>query len=777
MKRLQIDRFRRVILSVFLLLGLIICESLDAATVKGVVYSAEDDSPLIGVRIEISADSAQMQYALTGNRGDFEFSWPEQTARCTIIIACMGYEPQHLSITNVISDVDLGKIYISPAAQMMKELEVTASESKVINLPDKSIVFPTQLEKDRATDPLNLIKQVTYTAPMLSVDDRAQTITIGGEPAQILINGVKRKYSQFNTLNPKDILKVEYITYTDMRYGAPYINIITQRPEAGGSFMGQLSAPVTTRQENHQVYSSYLYGKHEVSVNYNGLFRDSRKDYRNEVEQYFYPDRVYEDKLTCIPNRLLDRDHDFTLEYSLVGGPKKLLTVTTGMSYHSYYLRDKQLSESGATTLYRSNMRHANTLSPTLNIYGSLPVGENGRLEMNLSGGYVSGDYTRELFQTNGYEDVTTTSSDSYVISGNLYYEHRFSWSKFNAGLTHSFYHASNDYIVEGVHEPQALEKNSSNAYAALSGQIGNIGYYYASAGLYYTKVDRAEVSPYAYLMLQKNIKNFNLRYSGGLKMSSPGLSSYNDVILPVNEILYSSGNMLLKNAVSFRNQLYASYSHKKLSAEICVDYTTTSNIPITVCEYVDDVSSPIYGKFLQTTQNSRHNNDFSTILVLGLSNLADHYSVRISGRYQKQSSDGFNHSWSKSYFATDGSVSAYFGNWQFNASAKLLPTYSLYGNNLWREFTWWSFDASWHKDSWTVSCNISDLFRTRAYYQEHTTMAIGNVTKSKSWIADKNNWVSLTVRYQISFGKKSDKPQRNISGNTRADSGVKINY
>ena len=65
--------------------------------------------------------------------------------------------------------------------------------------------------------------------------------------------------------------------------------------------------------------------------------------------------------------------------------------------------------------------------------------------------------------------------------------------------------------------------------------------------------------------------------------------------------------------------------------------------------------------------------------------------------------------------------------------------------------------------------------FCKKAYYQEKTTMAIGGVSKSCSWIADKNNWIALTVRYQLSFGQNLYKPQRNIGGNTSVDTGVKL--
>ncbi len=179
-----------------------------ASVVKGTVYSAEDESVLIGAEVTALVDSVQTLSAKTGNRGDFSLNVPDGANRCSLIITSTGYEPHKLSIANLAGDVDLGRILLTPTASTLGEVWVTASSTRVIDLPDKSIVFPTQLEKDRATDPLNLLAQISYAAPSLSVNEQGRSVTIEGRTPQILINGVKRNYDDLNALDPQDVLKM-----------------------------------------------------------------------------------------------------------------------------------------------------------------------------------------------------------------------------------------------------------------------------------------------------------------------------------------------------------------------------------------------------------------------------------------------------------------------------------------------------------------------------------------------------------------------------------------
>lgn len=746
-----------------------------AGVIKGLVLSAEDESVLTGALVMVYEDSVKVSEMSTDNKGAFSVSITDGGKEYRFEISHNGYMPRMVSTKNPWGKVDLGKIYLTPEATVLNEVEVTAA-SKVIYLPDKRIIFPNQLEKDRSVNPLNLLAQISYSDPTLDINEFSRSISVNGKTPQILINGVKKSYADFNAINPQNVLKIEYVTYPDVRYGVPYINIITVKPPQGGNVMAEVSAPVTTRQENHQGYLSYRRGRHEVAVNYDGTFRDSRKEYQDQTELYFAPDRTYELNIKGLPSRLIDRDHRASVEYSLTESPKKMFVATAGFGYHSLDRHNRQDCEELTQTYRRITRSDERTLNPSLQLYGSIPVTDDGRLEVGVYGAYTSGDYSRNMSQTNGYDESTFTKSDAYTTGGEIYYEHMLSWSRFNIGLSQDFTKASNKYDINGAQTPDRLHSANTMISASLGGQLGGILSYYASAGLKHHRVDKDFTSPYLYLLLQKDVKKVHLQYEADFSSSSKRLTQYSEVLLPVNELLYRSGNMTLKNANGGGNNINATYSHKKFSANIGASYYSWNNVNVTLWQYVDDPSSPIYGKFLQTYENngSRYN-VFGTGLTLRLSNLFNHLSLSSQVLYRDMRSHWGDYEWKKEWFSVTGAAQAYFGDWQFGASLRLMPDYSLSGNFLWRNLTGWGISGSWKKDNWSVRCEIVDLLRKKAYYQEKTTMAIGGVSKSCSWIADKNNWIALTVRYQLSFGQNSYKPQRNIGGNTSVDTGVKL--
>lgn len=747
---------------------------LQAGTVKGRVLSAEDESALVGATVVVYEDSVKTSEVRTDNRGAFSVPIVDGGKEYRLEIIQEGYDTRNMSLTNPWGEVDLGKILLTPEATMLREVEVT-TESKVIYLPDKRLIFPNQLEKDRSTNPLNLLAQISYSDPALDINEFNKSISVNGQAPQILINGVRKKYADFNAIDPKNVLKIEYVTHPDVRFGAPYINIITVKPPQGGNVLAEVSSPVTTIQENHQGHFSYRRGKHEVAVNYNGTFRDSRKQYTDQTELYFAPDKTYQLGIRGLPSRFIDRDHSASVEYSITENPRKMFVATAQISYHSYHRNDRQDCENLTETFRRVTDSRYKGLSPSLQLYGSLPVSDDGRLEISVSGAYNSGDYHQRLSQSNDYGFRKFTDSEAWTVGGDIYYEHKFSWSRFNIGLSQSFNKASNRYEIDGQHTPDRLHSATTHVSAALSGQLGRVLSYYASAGVSHYQVDRGFTSPQLNLTLQKDVKNVHLQYQANYQSSSRSLSQYSEVLLPVNELLYSSGNMSLKNTHGGGNNISATYRYRKFSAQLAASYYSWRNANITMWEYVDNPASPIYGKFLQTFENDGSRSDiFGTALVMRLSNLFDHLSLAGQVFYRDAVSKWSGYEWKKRWFEVAGSAAAYFGNWQFGAYATLLPSYSLTGNFLWRNSTGWGIYGSWNKGNWSVRCDMTDLFSKKAFYQEKTTMAIGGLTESSSWIADKNSWIALTVRYQMSYGQGSNhKAQRNVSGNTRVDTGV----
>lgn len=762
---------RLLFLSVLILFGI---EMAQSNVVKGAVHSSEDNMPIVGAGVEVSADSVVSANVKTDNRGHFSVIVPKEVKLCVITVSCPGYDSQVLSINNLSEDMDLGAISLIPSSSTLDVLVVTASTSREIIFPDKSIVFPTREEKERAKNPLNLVAQIAFAVPAINVDEYTKTMKIMGQEPQILINGVRRTYDDFNALDPKNVVKIEYITRRDIRYGAPYINIITAKLPTGGSVMATADVPLSNREETHQGYASYRRGKHEFSIHYRGTFRDHHKEHSDQTELYHYPDRTAAYDITGLPSRKIDRHQTASVEYSLTASSKKFLVATGRFEYHSQDgHQGYDCDTPGGMFLRRSN-KESRTLNPSLNVYGSLPITDNGRLEVNVMGSYQSGSYANAMWQTDGYANDVSTSSRAYTTSGDIYYGHRLLKATLGVGITQTFTNSTNHYIIDSRSERERLHKSKTEAYVSIGG--GSIVSYYAALGVTHTKVEKGNTSPYAYLSLQKEIQGFNLSYSLSASSYTPWLSTFSDVVLPVNEILYRSGNCKFKDIFSLQNQLYCSYSYKKFSSSLSLRYLVQTHTGLTICEYISDRDSPLFDKFLETRENARRQNDFGTTLTAGLYGLLGHYSVKVSASFIDQCARGDEHKWRNSRVnSLDVAVGTYFGPWQVAVYAGIIPDKTLSGNFMWQQRSSWSLEGSWHKNAWTVSCTVADLFRKKAFYEKKTTMSIGMYTSELFWIGDKSNWVGLSVRYQFSFGEHANRQGRTVSGNTNVDSGVNL--
>lgn len=147
-----------------------------ATVVRGLVVAEEDDSPLVGASVTATSERMDTIRALTDNRGRYTLEVPDSAAPYRITILQTGYRPKWSDVDKFYPEIDYGKVALQAEALTMREVEVTASSSKVIRLPDKNIVFPTKQERERSVSPMSLLSQISYYAPSV----RANEIT--GEP-------------------------------------------------------------------------------------------------------------------------------------------------------------------------------------------------------------------------------------------------------------------------------------------------------------------------------------------------------------------------------------------------------------------------------------------------------------------------------------------------------------------------------------------------------------------------------------------------------------------
>ena len=149
--------------------------------------------------------------------------------------------------------------------------EVTVRASKVVNKPDGMVIYPTDSQRQASTNGYSFLEKLTL--PNLRVDNINHTISAidnrGG--VQLRINGIIVDKPEMTALDPKDILRIDFIDKPGVRYGeslAYVINIITRRNDSGYSIGTDITSAISTIQGDGMAYGKWNKGKSEWSASY-----------------------------------------------------------------------------------------------------------------------------------------------------------------------------------------------------------------------------------------------------------------------------------------------------------------------------------------------------------------------------------------------------------------------------------------------------------------------------------------------------------------------------
>lgn len=187
---------------------------LSAQEIKGRVYAADENKPLIGATMRVlTEDSVYVTGFTTDEKGRFRSDikldnfWLE--------ISYVGYEKNVVLVQN--SDrknVDLGIILLALDSINLESVEVVAQG--MVHKTGKIMAYPSAKQVEAATSSLGLLKSMML--PQLFVDPVQESISISGVSGVIYrINGVNASLQEVKALNPQQIARVDYSQLPSMR--------------------------------------------------------------------------------------------------------------------------------------------------------------------------------------------------------------------------------------------------------------------------------------------------------------------------------------------------------------------------------------------------------------------------------------------------------------------------------------------------------------------------------------------------------------------------------
>ena len=331
--------------------------------IKGEIRDAGDSQPVEFANIVLQTqDSAFIAGTNSNEKGAFRLE-KIKPGDYRLVVSYLGYETTYVSILGIAKSIDLGKVLLQPSSVALEE--VTIKASAVRSYSDRRIAFPTDQQKQNATNGINLLS--TMMLPRLQVNPLTNEVKADEGDIQFCINGIKVEALDVQALSPKEIIRVEYHDNPGVRYGnvAAVLDYIVKRETTGGSVNMNLSNSPVTVFGDDQVAVRLNHKKSEFGLQYSTRYRNfnARKE---ALETYNFGDGTNMQRvLNGIPTYIMETTHNTSLNYSLVEADKYYFNATLRYSFTKERKKSHSLLYEKRTPEQITDVRSGGESTPT----------------------------------------------------------------------------------------------------------------------------------------------------------------------------------------------------------------------------------------------------------------------------------------------------------------------------------------------------------------------------------------------------------------------------
>ena len=657
--------------------------------------------------------------------------------------------------------------------------EVTIQARSIIEKGDRKVILPTQNQLKMSSSGIDLLGKLQL--PRITVDIMSGEITTSGNgEVQLRINGVQVTYTEISSLNPEDILRIEYHDMPGARYGnaSAVIDYITKTAKVGGSISGAAVHSLSGKRSSIDdvLAGRYNYGKSEISANVRYIQR--RGDWTREYdERFIFPDkelhRLEVGEPTLFNKKLLTSN----LSYSLQEKGKYLFNAQ-----FRYTLQDNPAGyEDRKSKLYTSNSdiplsiydhtKERNHL-PALDFYYQQELKNNQRLIFNLVGTYIKSSSTRiyqekqeDVSHTELYSDIT---GQKYSLIAEGTYEKKLGQGTLTGGLRHIQSYTDNQYKGEEQMDV-ILKQAESYAYAEYKGKTQHWGYIanLTLSRFYYSQRnnqnERYGLQP-SLLVSYSPLDKLHFRYHINLKNKAPSIAYLNDVEQKIDNLQTRRGNPSLKSFRSIIQDFNAVFSAGICSIDALVSYTYEKN-PI--------MQSVLYeeGMFIQTYENQKSFQHLATEITFKIKPWKDHISLSVTPGINRYISTGNNYLHTYTLKELRINLDASYKNWLLNFMTITPPNRYVYGEQLMKGELMHTLMVGYKQSAWSIMAGILNPFM-KTYRSENENWSALTPVKSDIHNNNMSNTFAIKLNFNLNFGRQYKSANKNIQ-NMDTDSGI----
>lgn len=777
---------------VLLLIALLVPSIMRAYYITGQAIDQMDSSPLPMATVTLMKDTATIISRTTSNEnGHFLFQEVEDLD-VIVEVSYVGYKRQLTVVSGNGENLNLGVIALQENSNTLGE--VTVYGSSVVEKADRYLIMPSAEELDRSSESISLLNNLMIKMPGLQVNTMLQTVTVEGRTPIFQINGKEEPMYKVQTLNPKNILRIEYRNTPDIRYAdrgaSGIINFVTRPVQEGGNVMVNVVGSPMTGFLDGMITGTYFHKKSEWALTYHTSWRDYDEQFISSEEEYIGRDEPIIRRQEALPSTMSYFNNDLSLDYTYMHDAQTMLAVSARLAIgssdnnrrqHVYELTGDEESEFDKT-----NTNHSSSLYPVLDMYFRKQLGKKHLIEFNATANLSTGDYRRGMNylypDSLEYNQFNETHNESWRASGEALYTRYYSSVTMRYGVNYSHNYRRNDYTENGGAESIShLNRDNVYFYGDVAGKWKRLGYSIGIGAKYYRSAD--DVRSKSYIRAKSTVtlnyklaKRWSLNYLFMYDPKLPSLSMLSDQVNTVDDIFVRVGNLNVKPSTWHRNRLYLRYQSETFNATLWGSYSRTDNPIVSTVSYVSDPSSPYYNMFMSRTGNGKYDDNINLQLNLGYHKLFNHVSLFAEVGYDDYQLVGTGYDTHQRKVYANASAQIYWGNWQVQASFEIAPRYSLSGNTLSRSSRFNVVGVQYHYNNWYFSCVVSNPFTRRGWLTDEKTVSDVHPVSTTNYIKDNANMVTFGVIYRANFGKSLKKSKRGLRGGD-IDTGVNVDY
>ena len=551
--------------------------------------------------------------------------------------------------------------------------EVVIKGARVVNRTDGKLIFPSEKMTESASSGYTLLKMLPL--PNVKVDDINETVSAANSlmgNVQVRINDVEATTADIQSMQPKEVEKVELIDRPGVRYGENVgivLNIITRKVTSG--YVVGASGTLVPKADmvKGNVYTKNNSRNNELSISYSGYYRHSNG--MNEVEhaEYLMADNKYS-KVERNTNDIINRNtmHDIQARYSWINadGSAFLTTLSTSIDNNPRDFRKTDVAYSNGRNTSETIDNSEKTISPLLDLYFKTQLGKSQSLIANATGSYTHTDYAY-LFISDDTSFGYNTLGKTWSLKSEAMYENRMKPFTLSAGLRYAQKYIENDYSGDATLVSQI---HSSNIYAfsQIQGSLWKIGYM-VGLGLsreYYrqgeTIYDRVWLRPKLNLSLPLS-QHIRLNYTLTSAPASSKLQNMSGMSIITNGMEYSEGNPELIMARRDDHTLTLSYQSPRLYTQLMTFFRHNAHPAMQHVYRTED------DRFVKTFLEGRR---IDLLMLQSYTNydiIPQHLNAYMSAEMLNIWNDGQNYSHRLTSFNFNIGLTALLGNWTIMAT------------------------------------------------------------------------------------------------------------